>query len=56
MRPTIVADRTSPVTSMTTQVPRALYNAVDEIAERRGMTKSELLRKLITEFVAKEST
>jgi predicted DNA-binding protein len=52
VRARMVTDRKSPVAGITAQVPRALYDQIDAIAEERGITKSALVRELIEKFVA----
>jgi predicted transcriptional regulator len=47
----MVTDRSAPMASVTAQVPRATYNIFAQIAEARRITKSELARELIEQFV-----
>jgi hypothetical protein len=47
-----VTDRTSPIVSATTQLPRQLYDAFTRRAIALDTTKSALLRKLVEDFVA----
>jgi transposase-like protein len=47
----IVTNKRSPVVHVSTEVPRPLGEAFEEIARANGITKAELLRRLIQTLV-----
>ncbi|MCC6172082.1 MAG: ribbon-helix-helix protein, CopG family [Gammaproteobacteria bacterium] len=47
-----VTDRSSPTACVATSLPRGLYDRLNEAAERRGMSKGELVRELIVAYLA----
>jgi hypothetical protein len=52
----IVTNKRSPVVHVSTEVPRALGEAFEDIARANGITKAELLRRLIQALVEKMKT
>lgn len=49
----IVTNKRSPVVHVSTEVPRPLGEAFEDIARANGITKAELLRRLIQALVEK---
>ena len=47
----IVTNKRSPVVHVSTEVPRTLGEAFEDIARANGITKAELLRRLIQTLV-----
>ena len=52
----IVTNKRSPVVHVSTEVPRPLGEAFEDIARANGITKVELLRRLIQALVEKMKT
>jgi len=52
----IVTNKRSPVVHVSTEVPRPLGEAFEDIARANGITKAELLRRLIQALVEKMKT
>jgi hypothetical protein len=52
----IVTNKRSPVVHVSTEVPRPLGEAFEDIARANGMTKAQLLRRLIQALVEKMKT
>jgi hypothetical protein len=51
MRAPIVTNKRSPMVHVSTEVPRPLGEAFENIARANGITKAELLRRLIRALV-----
>ena len=52
----IVTNKRSPVVHVSTEIPRPLGEAFEDIARANGITKAELLRRLIQALVEKMKT
>jgi hypothetical protein len=52
----IVTNKRSPVVHVSTEIPRPLGEAFEDIARANGITKAELLRRLIQTLVEKMKT
>ena len=52
----IVTNKRSPVVHVSTEVPRTLGEAFEDIARANGITKAELLRRLIQTLVGTMKT
>ena len=52
----IVTNKRSPVVHVSTEVPRPLGEAFEDIARANGITKAELLRRLIQTLVGTMKT
>lgn len=46
-----VTDRSSPVAAVTTQISRKDFNALNDLARKRGTTKSEIIRGVIQDLL-----
>jgi hypothetical protein len=54
IRATCVTDRSLPVVTVTTQLRREEYNALNDIARKRQTTKAEIIRGLIQDLLRAE--